>query len=206
MRYSYRLLTSSLLSLARSTTTLDRVGAGFALARGGRGGGGEKGGGGRGEEEGGEVKTTGKRSPPSNPLGPTNRIRPPPAATTVPSYLKWRTRRISPSLISTRRNFCIDVSPPCQYIHKKQSRAPASPGKLQWRAPPTWRRWTKRARIRNRIHTPGKIPCSSFEHGFFGLGNMTGRRFKRRCFQRFPPFYIHPCLYKGYGGNKRGRE
>lgn len=119
MRYSYRLLTSP--PHPRSTT-LDRVGAGFALAGGGGGG--------------GEVKTTAKRAPVKS-TWPDQSHSSSTRGYHRTSYLKWRTRRISPSLISTRRNFCIDVPPVSVYTGKAARRR--RQGNFSDAHPSTWR-------------------------------------------------------------------
>lgn len=180
------------------STTLDRVGAGFALA----GGGGRR----RG------VKTTGKRAPVKS-TWPDQSHSSSTRGHHRTSYLKWRTRRISPSLISTRRNFCIDVPPVSVYTGKAARRrrqgnfSDAHPR----RGEPTDRVEQRERVFRNRIHIyicmcipwTRENPVLQFRARFFGLGNMTGRRFKRRCFQRFTVYT--PPFTKDMG-NKRGRE
>lgn len=192
MRYSYRLLTSP--PHPRSTT-LDRVGAGFALAGGGGGG--------------GEVKTTAKRAPVKS-TWPDQSHSSSTRGYHRTSYLKWRTRRISPSLISTRRNFCIDVPPVSVYTGKAARRR--RQGNFSDAHPSTWRAerglnkesaYSETEHRRMHIYVYIYIACIrenpvlQFRARFFGLGNMTAWPIQAAM---FPTFYrIYTGLYKGYG-------
>lgn len=103
------------------------------------------------------------------------------------SYLKWRTRRISPSLISTRRNFCIDV-----LVSVYADATPPSLGKLHWRAPePTSveQRGTRAPLARNRVHTGKSV--LQFQGWFFRVENVIAQRFKQRCFEGFTYRSLH---------------
>lgn len=84
----------------------------------------------------GEVKTTGKRAPVKS-TWPDQSHSSSTRGHHRTSYLKWRTRRISPSLISTRRNFCIDVPPVSVYTGKAARRR--RQGNFSDAHPSTWR-------------------------------------------------------------------
>lgn len=175
------------------STTLDRVGAGFALAGGG--------------ERRRGVKTTGKRAPVKS-TWPDQSHSSSTRGHHRTSYLKWRTRRISPSLISTRRNFCIDVPPVSVYTGKAARRrrqgnfSDAHPR----RGEPTDRVEQRERVFRNRIHIYMYMYVYTVDQGK-SRAPVSSTVFRARKYDRppiqaamFPTFYrIYTALYKGYG-------